>query len=461
MSDRSKKLAESVMARLRARLAEEVEELDELSKGTLARYAIRAKNQLARSEFGAGREVGMRNMDGKGQGEMEKAYNRRADKRHQGLDMAIDKLAKEEVEELDELSKSTLGSYVKKATNQVFSKGVAGGMGLASSNKEDEASGHRQVNKAAKRMLGVNTAASKLSGHGYTKVPAKEEVEDFDDLSEERKRTSSYHFTHTPGDAESEKKLADLKNKVRGTGKRVVLQGRLGKDNPNAKKYQLASRKAGTYPTGGHAYQRIAKADAKHFDVYTYHKEEVEDLDEISQMMARAARDKAGEEIAGHRKAIEKEWNKNKPNYGKISDIQQQWERRKRLSDKVTRKLAKEEADMLDTALSDVKQSSRGEVYSKSTEKCSAPTKPTGTKTGVTAGKTGEAYNTTAATKRIAAVESTVADIMAKSMERRRIYNESANIAIISPEQRSDWMNVERGMMNVVDYFNKYRAGEE
>lgn len=80
-------------------------------------------------------------------------------------------------------------------------------------------------------------------------------------------------------------------------------------------------------------------------------KEEVEDLEEISQMMARAARDKAGEEIAGHRKAIAKEWDKNKPNYGKISDIQHQLERRKRLSDKVTRKLAKEDVEQTDEEL--------------------------------------------------------------------------------------------------------------
>ena len=113
-------------------------------------------------------------------------------------------------------------------------------------------------------------------------LEGREQIEDFDDLSEEAKRTANYHFTHHPGDQKSEKRLADLKAKVKGTGKRVVLQGRLGKDNPNAEKYQQASRKAGTYPSGGHPYQRIAKADAKHFDVYTYHREEVEELDEIS-----------------------------------------------------------------------------------------------------------------------------------------------------------------------------------
>ena len=102
------------------------------------------------------------------------------------------------------------------------------------------------------------------------------------------------------------------------------------------------------------------KVDAHDFKLLRKKKkvaEEAEQIDEISQMMARAARDKAGEEIAGHRKAIEKEWDKNKPNYGKVSDIQQQLLRRKRLTDKVTRKLAKEEAEQIDEISATTKDS--------------------------------------------------------------------------------------------------------
>lgn len=100
-------------------------------------------------------------------------------------------------------------------------------------------------------------------------------------LGEAQARYSdSYQFTHKPGDAESEKKLADLKAKTKGTGNRVVLQGRLGKNNPNAHKYSVkpgggksggpVGRPAGQ--SGPHSHQRIAKADAAHHDVYVYRK---------------------------------------------------------------------------------------------------------------------------------------------------------------------------------------------
>ena len=99
-----------------------------------------------------------------------------------------------------------------------------------------------------------------------------------DMLGEAKERTSgSYQFTHTPGDAESEKKLADLKAQHKGTGKRVVLQGRLGKNNPNAHKYSKANfGKPGSASSGAHTHQRIKKADAAHHDVYVYDKADTE-----------------------------------------------------------------------------------------------------------------------------------------------------------------------------------------
>lgn len=136
------------LARLHAMLSaekkpvkEEAEELDELSSATLSNYVAKASNAK-----------GHRNLPTK-----------KVDNRYIGVKKASDRLNKEEAEQLDELSPKTLSSYAKKAVNQTFSKGVAGGMGLASSNKEDEASGHRQVNKAAKRMAGAQKAISKLT----------------------------------------------------------------------------------------------------------------------------------------------------------------------------------------------------------------------------------------------------------------------------------------------------------
>lgn len=81
-------------------------------------------------------------------------YNKAYDAKH--------KMA-EEVEQIDELSKKTLSSYAKKAVNQSFGKGVAGGAALASTDKETEAQGHKLVDKAAKRMQGAQKAISKLT----------------------------------------------------------------------------------------------------------------------------------------------------------------------------------------------------------------------------------------------------------------------------------------------------------
>ena len=182
-------------------------------------------------------------------------------------------LRKEEVEELDELKKSTLGSYVKKSADDLthIQRDITSG-----SVKDPEYKGLSRMRR--NRKAGIARAVTSLT---------KEEAE----LDEARK-SDSYQFTHKPGDAESEKRLADLKKSVKGTGKRVVLQGRLGKDNPNAHKYSKdapsAKYKDGkrvnsdvSGKSGGHSHQRIQKADAAHHDVYVYDRNESVELDEL------------------------------------------------------------------------------------------------------------------------------------------------------------------------------------
>ena len=88
------------------------------------------------------------------------------------------KFVNEETEELDELSRKTLGSYIKKASNQAFYKGYSGGAMGARSNfyndKEEEKAGEKNVHKAIKRVGGIRKATDKLTN---------EEVEDLDELS--------------------------------------------------------------------------------------------------------------------------------------------------------------------------------------------------------------------------------------------------------------------------------------
>jgi hypothetical protein len=103
------------LLRKKKKVAEEAEQIDELSKKTLATYAIKAKNQMGRDEARAGYQRGIRTMDGKGQGEMERAHDKRAEKRSKGIDTALNKLAKEEVEIEEKLNmdKATMGDVIK------------------------------------------------------------------------------------------------------------------------------------------------------------------------------------------------------------------------------------------------------------------------------------------------------------------------------------------------------------
>ena len=158
-------------------------------------------------------------------------------------------------------------------------------------------------------LVGKKQATQKSYVHNdngkYHVVDVKESVE----LDEARK-SDSYQFTHKPGDEESEKKLADLKKSIKGTGKRVVLQGRLGKDNPNAHKYSKNAPRAQykdgkrvnsdvSGKAGAHSHQRIQKADAAHHDVYVYDRNESVELDELSKKTLGSYIKKAKTDVAG------------------------------------------------------------------------------------------------------------------------------------------------------------------
>ena len=81
----------------------------------------------------------------------------------------------------------------------------------------------------------------------------------------------NFVFTYFPGNEESEMTLKSIKSR-KESWERVVLMGRLGKENPNAQKYKdrYAANKKIKNHFGGHPYQYIAKEDAAYFDVYVY-----------------------------------------------------------------------------------------------------------------------------------------------------------------------------------------------
>jgi hypothetical protein len=183
---------------------EEVEELDELSKKTLGSYVKKAAGDAVTKAYRAG---DVRDKDS-GKNYM-KALGRQI-----GISTATSKLAKEEVEELDELKKSTLASYIKKATPDAMDQGVKG-MDFKNENRP------KHFNKALGRMMGIKKAADKLT---------KEEVEELDELKKSTlgsyvKKASTNQIGNTAAvlanknDSETDRARKRMGNRMSGIAK--------------------------------------------------------------------------------------------------------------------------------------------------------------------------------------------------------------------------------------------------
>lgn len=123
-------------------MQEEVEQVDEISK------------ELTRSYFNKALDSGVRAASRQWRpGSMSDANAAAAvvKKRAKGLGMAKDRLAKEEAEDITELSKSTMGSYVKKAADD-FQK------------RKPKMGYDGQLKKMQNRKVGVNRALDKMYG---------------------------------------------------------------------------------------------------------------------------------------------------------------------------------------------------------------------------------------------------------------------------------------------------------
>lgn len=160
----------------RRSVKEEVEELDELSKDTLGNYIKKAATGMN------GMAVHAHMSGSASSAEQREKHFDKAFKRGKGISKAADKLTKEEVEELDEISKKTLGSYIKKATNDVVNKAVLYSHDAAKvsskapptrtdSDYDKLRAGERRM---AKRSKGIDLAVKKLT---------KEEAEQVDEAA--------------------------------------------------------------------------------------------------------------------------------------------------------------------------------------------------------------------------------------------------------------------------------------
>ena len=149
------------------------EVLVELSKKTIGDYVKKAHVDTA------GRVVGIAsNPQKKGYGSNEHYHKewKKVKQRTKGIARGVDRLTKEEIEQLDELSRKTLASYAKGSANDMARKAVTMYSPSVTKDKRDKA-----ANKFVGRQMGVHRATTRL---------AKEDLDQLDELS--RNTLTSY-----------------------------------------------------------------------------------------------------------------------------------------------------------------------------------------------------------------------------------------------------------------------------
>ena len=174
----AKHLAKKAM---NAQKNEEVEVIDELSKGTMGRYINKAATKMGSQGVTAGLKIAADEKSSKNFKDM--------GKREKGIKLAVKKLTKEDAEQIDELSKKTMGSYVKKASGAEQPKNVMSPKNVPltkiAAYQGDSETGHfgKRFNQATydkaerlrkNRETGIKRAVNKLT---------KEEVEQVDEIS--------------------------------------------------------------------------------------------------------------------------------------------------------------------------------------------------------------------------------------------------------------------------------------
>jgi hypothetical protein len=137
------------------------EDLDELSKKTLGSYVKKAADDATSIQ----RSITRQGIDSPEY----KDLSRMRKNRKTGIGKAVDKLTKEDVEDLEEISKKTLGSYIKKSADDVTS------IQRSITRQGIDSPEYKDLSRMRKnRKTGINTAVDKLT---------KEEVEDLEELS--------------------------------------------------------------------------------------------------------------------------------------------------------------------------------------------------------------------------------------------------------------------------------------
>ena len=170
---------------------EEVEQVDEISRGLASRYIAKTKDSSSRK---AGRALALKKKWG--------------DKNYGTPEPRVK--ATEEVEQVDEISKATLGSYVKKASHDVATKSAATGRYGERSREHTknaksgpahaywgDTMAARDADKVADKFFKKSWARRQGIAKATDKLIKKEEVEQVDELSSNKLKNYAISATRT------------------------------------------------------------------------------------------------------------------------------------------------------------------------------------------------------------------------------------------------------------------------
>lgn len=247
----------------------ESEQLDELSKKTLGSYINKAVDNssthriyglMRKSEAGSFLDKAVNSSSAKNKQEFYQAKDnatkdyidsaRKANKRDDGIKKAANRLTKEDLDEmtqdefddlvenfeqLDELSKNTLGSYVKKAAFDARNSGAIAGYSAARSSEAARDGYEFTSDSEAKRSL-KNSKKADDRLRGIVKATKRLTKEDFESNINEGLNDDDYYIVHR-----------DKKHIVKNIGKIRVPFGMNPLSNPQIKDYiDSADKKHGS-----------------------------------------------------------------------------------------------------------------------------------------------------------------------------------------------------------------------
>lgn len=162
--------------------------LDEISKKSVANYVSRANDDANYASYFVNKRANRNSpYSADEKREQKRHFKNVLRKRTRGLGLAANTLAREDVEQVDEISKDLAARYVKKAADTAGVYAYTAGAGHARS--RDDGKKLRSWRKADNRIAGIKRATDRL---------AREDVEQVDEISKDlvhrylRKAVDSY-----------------------------------------------------------------------------------------------------------------------------------------------------------------------------------------------------------------------------------------------------------------------------